>query len=71
MTADLHTDPDIDLTDDECGHTIVVVARQTQHHEIPDDSAPHAPTSECSCGPQRHFVTGHVVYEHIDQDEPY
>lgn len=27
-------------------------------HEIPDDGWPHAPTSECGCGPQLRY-TGH------------
>ena len=54
--------------DDECGHVIARVAGEQQHHEIPDDGAPHVPTSECGCGPQRYLAGGHVVYEHADQD---
>jgi hypothetical protein len=52
----------------ECGHTIVDAGGEAQHHDIPDDGAPHAPTSECGCSPQRVLVGGHVVYEHADQD---
>jgi hypothetical protein len=58
---------DDDLTDDECGHTVVVDGEH-QHHDIPDDGAPHAPTSECGCGPARYLTAGGVVYEHVDQD---
>lgn len=54
----------------ECGHTIVTdpASGEVQHHEIPGDDAPHAPTSECGCSPQRRLVGGHVVYVHHDQD---
>jgi hypothetical protein len=69
MTVDLYTKPSTDqFDDDECGHVIVTIDGEPQHHEIPDDDAPHAPTSECGCGPQRYTVGGHVVYEHVDQD---
>ena len=54
--------------DEECGHHLVDVAGELQHHNIPDDFAPHVPTSECGCGPALHVVAGHVVYEHVDQD---
>ncbi len=63
-------DPD-DLAgpeDPECGHVLVDVDGETHHHDIPDDGAPHAPTSECGCGPQRETAGGHVVYGHVDQD---
>lgn len=36
-------------------------------HEIPDDGAPHAPTSECGCGPAREYRGGRPVYVHVDQ----
>lgn len=53
----------------ECGHTVVTDdSGEQQHHEIPDDGAPHAPTSECGCGPQRVTTGGHVVYVHADPD---
>lgn len=68
MTIDLYTDRTTDLVDDECGHVIVTVNGEDQHHEIPDDGAPHAPAGECGCGPQRYTVGGHIVYEHVDQD---
>lgn len=54
---------------EECGHEVVTENGEEQHHEIPDDGAPHAPTSECGCCPQRHLVDGHVVYEHFDQEQ--
>ncbi len=39
------------------------------HHQIPDDSAPHAPTSECGCAPEVfHTKDGTRVYVHADQD---
>ena len=59
-----------DAADAECGHVIVTDpdSGEVQHHDIPDDTAPHAPTSECGCSPQRHTVDGHVVYVHHDQD---
>ena len=39
------------------------------HHRIPDDSAPHAPTSECGCRPEVfHARDGIRVYLHVDQD---
>jgi hypothetical protein len=51
-----------------CGHVIVDVDGEQQHHDIPDDGEPHAPTTECGCGPQRNTSEqGHVVYEHVDQ----
>jgi hypothetical protein len=59
----------VDDVETDCGHVIVELDGEEQHHDIPDDGAPHAPTSECGCGPQRHLVGGHVVYEHVDQDE--
>lgn len=69
MTVDLFTDQQLDaLVDDECDHVIVTVAGEPEHHAIPDDGAPHAPTSECGCGPQRYIAGGHIVYEHVDQD---
>lgn len=36
-------------------------------HLIPDDGAPHAPTSECGCGPDRVLRGGRYVYVHTDQ----
>jgi hypothetical protein len=38
------------------------------HHQIPDDFAPHAPTSECGCKPLLHALGWRLVYEHVDQD---
>ncbi len=52
----------------ECGHVVVEVDGEWQHHDIPDDSAPHSASGECGCGPARVTVCGHVVYEHVDQD---
>lgn len=63
----VHTQP-VDQDAADCGHTLVLVDGEWQHHEIPDDGAPHAATSECGCGPQRHSIGGHVVYAHVDQD---
>lgn len=51
----------------DCGHTVVDVDGDQQHHEIPDDGAPHAPTTECGCGPQRVTSGPHVVFVHADQ----
>ncbi|MFI5933726.1 hypothetical protein [Actinoplanes sp. NPDC051494] len=39
-----------------------------EHHEIPDDGAPHAPIRECGCSPQSYTVSGHIIFEHVDQD---
>lgn len=50
----------------DCEHVIVDVDGEQQHHDIPDDGGPHAPTSECGCGPQREQQGGHVVYVHAD-----
>lgn len=51
-----------------CGHVVVETeAGEWQHHQIPGDDAPHAPTTECGCGPQRDTSTGHVVIVHVDQ----
>ena len=37
-------------------------------HLIPaTDGAPHAPTTECGCGPQRVLRGGRYVYVHQDQ----
>jgi len=54
--------------DEECGHVIATVDGERQHHEIPDDGAPHVPSGKCGCGPQRYLAGGHTVYEHADQD---
>jgi hypothetical protein len=54
--------------DTDCGHVIVTEHGVEQHHQIPDDSVPHAPTSECGCKPQRVTAGGHVVYVHPDPD---
>lgn len=52
----------------ECGHIVVQTeAGEWQHHTIPRDDAPHAPTTECECGPQRDTSTGHLVIVHVDQ----
>jgi hypothetical protein len=45
----------------DCAH---LVDGQQEHHQVPDDGAPHAPTSECGCGPHRVQSGGHAVYEH-------
>lgn len=51
-----------------CGHVVIQVRGEWQHHAIPDDGAPHAATSKCECGPQRDTSErGHIVYEHTDQ----
>lgn len=50
----------------DCGHYVVHVEGEEQHHAIPDDSAPHAPTSECGCGPQR-VDARQVIYLHVAQ----
>lgn len=57
-----------DREDPDCGHVIIDVDGERQHHEIPDDGAPHAPTAECGCCPARETVAGHVVYVHPDQE---
>lgn len=56
---------DVDgLREAECGHLVV----DGEHHDIPDDGAPHAPTTECGCGPQLATgAGGHAVYVHTDQ----
>lgn len=67
----VHTDrrPDDDAGRDAfCGHVLIDVGTEIQHHEIPDDGAPHAPTTECGCRPQREDAAGHVVYVHPDQN---
>jgi hypothetical protein len=63
----IHAQP-ANLSTAECGHTLALVDGELQHHDIPDDGAPHAATSECGCGPARYDVRGHIVYEHVDQD---
>lgn len=50
-----------------CGHVVVDVDGEWQHHDIPDDGAPHAATTECGCQPQRDTSSGHVVLLHQDQ----
>jgi hypothetical protein len=52
----------------DCGHLVIDVDGEQQHHAIPDDDAPHAPTSECGCRPRREDQDGHVVYVHADPD---
>lgn len=59
--------PAVEAPETECGHQVVDVGGELQHHEIPDDGHPHAPTTECGCGPQREQQNGHVVYVHADQ----
>lgn len=60
--------------DEACGcdwvDTVEIDGRRVEvHHVWPDDGAPHSPTSECGCGPQRHEVDANlVVYDHVDQD---
>lgn len=52
----------------DCGHILVDVAGATQHHQIPDDGAPHAPSTECGCGVQLAVGDGgHEVFVHTDQ----
>ena len=51
-----------------CGHVIIEASGEQQHHQIPDDGAPHAPTTECGCSPQRVTTGDHVVYQHADPD---
>lgn len=70
VLADEYADPD---GDEGCGHLVSEVEVDGRvvrlHHVIPDDSAPHAPTSECGCGPVLHQADpGTWVYEHVDQD---
>lgn len=63
-------DDEADYVTEACGHVVVEVNGEWQHHDIPDDGAPHAPTSECGCGPQRSTSDlGHIVYEHDDQGD--
>lgn len=69
MTYYVHQDQsDDEESESDCGHTIVDVDGEPQHHQIPDDGIPHAPTSECGCGPQRITAGGHIVYMHADPD---
>ena len=56
------------VEDEQCGHVIVEGLAGLEHHDIPDDGAPHVPSSECGCTPQRYLVHGHTVIEHLDQD---
>lgn len=58
---------DVELPEADCGHIVVDVDGDQQHHEIPDDGAPHAPSTECGCGPQRVTSGEHVVFVHVDQ----
>lgn len=53
--------------DPDCGHVVIDVDGDRQHHDIPDDGAPHAPTTGCGCGPARLEAGDHVVYAHVDQ----
>lgn len=40
------------------------------HHWIPDDSAPHVPSTECGCSPvRREEAEGVILFEHWDQDD--
>jgi hypothetical protein len=56
----------------------IVVVDQTSagerlefHHQIPDDTAPHVPSTECGCGPQAtENPDGVILFTHVDQDEP-
>lgn len=61
-----HTD--VEFPEADCGHIVIDVDGDAQHHNIPDDGAPHAPTTECGCGVQRVEEAGHVVFEHVDQE---
>lgn len=53
---------------EECGHEVVEVDGMQEHHDIPDDGAPHAPSGDCGCGPAMRMAGEHRVYEHVDQD---
>lgn len=68
--AELAPVDDDQAAETECGHVIVIDENsgEEQHHQIPDDGVPHAPTSECGCGPQRDTAGAHVVYVHADPD---
>jgi hypothetical protein len=59
---------DDEFPEADCGHIVVDVDGDRQHHNIPDDGNPHAPTTECGCGPQRVTAGTHVVFEHVDQE---
>lgn len=66
-----------DLVEDEdCGCAVIPIevdGRQVMtHHFLPDDESPHAPTTECGCGPELHEVSDVLwVFEHIDQEKGY
>lgn len=57
----------VDRAGSGCGHVVIDVDGDEQHHDIPDDGAPHAPSSECGCGPAVRLAGPHRVYEHVDQ----
>lgn len=63
-------DPGDECGCDYVGHQVTDDGTRLEiHHVWPDDGAPHAPTSECGCGPERYDVSaGLVVYDHPDQD---
>lgn len=63
-----------DWAQDEDGCIVVVGqvdgVRREFHHQIPDDSGPHVPSTECGCGPQAlENPDGVILFEHLDQDE--
>ncbi len=63
-----------DVVEDDDGCVVVTELENgleiKVHHQIPDDDAPHAPTSECGCGPEVfHTPDGTRVYLHVDQDD--
>jgi hypothetical protein len=60
--------------EDEDGCIVVVREADGErlefHHQIPDDSAPHVPDTECGCGPQAlENPDGVILFQHLDQDE--
>jgi hypothetical protein len=49
----------------DCGCVLDEGHEPGAHHVIPRDGAPHAPSSECGCGPARFVSPGNVaVYAH-------
>lgn len=63
MGVTVHDSP---AEESDCGHTIVTVAGETQHHDLPTED--HSPTSDCWCTPNRLTAGGHVVYQHPDPE---
>ncbi len=54
--------------DDVCGHELVDNDGVIERHQIPDDGAPHAPTSECGCSVTTVTENDVTVYIHTNQD---